>query len=75
MASVDIKTFVMKPINQAGAVVDKSTATQEAMLKTTSETRVNTDGFPTLASYLTTMYADSWTLIHLDQTYIIMEKA
>ena len=73
MAQVHVATTVMVPIDSAGGVVDKKTATIAGMLKTSSEIRVNVAGHPTVADYLAHEYAAGFTLRHMDQTYIITD--
>ena len=74
MATVSVATTVMVPIDPTGNPVDKKTASIATMTKTSSEIRVDVTGYPTITAYLTTQYAAGWKLIHMDQTYIIMEK-
>ncbi len=75
---IHIATIVMKPVNQAGQVVNRQQASCAEMLRVTSEMRIledatipNTADFPTVKAYLEAEAGDDYVLNHMDQSQII----
>ena len=75
---IHVARIAMMPINSAGAVVNKNTATVGEMMQTSSEERViadslitNTANNPTPKLYLELEANDDYILRHIDQTYIV----
>jgi hypothetical protein len=75
---IHIARIAIMPVNSAGVVINKNTATVGQMLQTSSEERVivdstlpHTAGNPTPKAYLELEAGDDFILNHIDQTYII----
>ncbi len=81
MAAVPIHVvrLGLKPVSEAGVVLDKESVSINAMLTATSEIRViansavpNSLGFPTVEAFLALEAAQGYSLRHIDQTMIVL---
>jgi hypothetical protein len=75
---VHVVRISLVPINSAGQVVNKDTATMKEMLDTSTEPRVladatipNSTGNPTIRAYIEAEAGDDYVLKHVDQSLII----